>query len=527
MMAPFLPTMLHADGIRQHSQVKFGGYMHTPGARDGDIYAMQNMTSDDYPLLGARGERYLLRTLERPNGIFYSDGLYWVDGTQFYADGAVKGTVSDSRKQFVAMGAYIILLPDMTYYNRITGEFGSLRASWSGAASITDGTYVGEAAEANTITAAGIGQAFRAGDAVTISGCVLHPENNKTAIIREIEGDSLRFSEHCFVIGGGGDSETVTIAREVPEMDFACANENRMWGCRGDTIYASKLGDPFNWNVFDGIANDSYAVDVGSAGDFTGCVAYLGYPCFFKEEHIYKVYGDRPSNYQVMGSASLGVRAGCHGSLAIAGEVLFYLSRIGVVAYSGGVPQSVAEAFGGERYADAVAGSDGVKYYISMRDGAGEVHLFVYDTSRGIWHREDGLEAVGFGMGGELHCLGADGRMWLIGRVREAPADTVREGAVEWMAEWADFIEESASKKHIAKLLLRMELGDGTEVRISMRFDGGEWEEIAVMAAEKKRSYYLPIIPRRCDHFALRLDGIGEFRLHSLVREIARGSEND
>ena len=67
----------------------------------------------------------------------------------------------------------------------------------------------------------------------------------------------------------------------MPELDFLCENENRLWGCKGDTIYASKLGDPFNWNVFDGVSTDSYAVDVGSAGDFTGCFAYRGYPVFF------------------------------------------------------------------------------------------------------------------------------------------------------------------------------------------------------------------------------------------------------
>ena len=80
---------------------------------------------------------------------------------------------------------------------------------------------------------------------------------------------------------------------------------------------------------------------MGSPGDFTACFSYLGYPCFFKEEYIYKVYGSKPSNFQVMSSASLGVEKGSHKSLAIAGEILFYLSRVGVVAYSGGIPQSV------------------------------------------------------------------------------------------------------------------------------------------------------------------------------------------
>lgn len=119
---------------------------------------------------------------------------------------------------------------------------------------------------------------------MTIAGAAAHEGNNQTIIIREIDGDYLRFYENSFTINEGGDAETLTISRDVPDMDFICENENRLWGCKEDTIYSSKLGDPFNWNVFDGLSTDSYAVNVGSAGDFTACCSYLGYPVFFKEE---------------------------------------------------------------------------------------------------------------------------------------------------------------------------------------------------------------------------------------------------
>ena len=158
-----------------------------------------------------------------------------------------------------------------------------------------DGTYAGEEAKGNTVFCETAGfdwsDYFNPGDGVTISGASAEG-NNKTAVVREIEDGALRFYENCFVTGGG--SQSVTVKRAVPDMDFLCENENRLWGCKGDTIYACKLGDIFNWNVFDGVATDSYAADVASTGDFTACASYLGYPCFFKEEHIYKVYGDRP-----------------------------------------------------------------------------------------------------------------------------------------------------------------------------------------------------------------------------------------
>lgn len=534
-----LPPMANQDGIQKYKQTKFGGYNHTLGADNGDIWDMKNMTSDFYPLLAPRRPRWKVRTLTKPNGFYAHDGLYWVDGTGFYADGTLKGTVTNGRKKFASLGAYIIILPDKKYYNRLADEFGTMEASFTGSAKIQDGTYAGEDAKANTIYASGAAwdSIFKVGDAVTISGAVKHESNNKTPIIREIDGDYLRFYENTFTISDGGDSETLTVKRTVPDMDFLCENENRLWGCKEDTIYASKLGDIFNWNVFDGVATDSYSVNVGSAGDFTACCSYLGYPCFFKEEHIYKVYGDKPSNFQVMGSASLGVEAGSDASIAIAiaGETLFYLARTGIVAYSGGIPQQVGAAFGTQRFRNAVGGSDGTKYYVSMKDTAGAWHLFVYDTLRGLWHQEDALEVVGWGWNGELYFLAADGRLLLNGNARTAPDTAVRETEVSWMTEWADFYEyttySSASvpipqKKGIGKLLVRLELDEGASVKIEMQFDSdGVWREVKTLQAEKKRSFYLPIVPRRCDHFRIRMTGSGGCRLYSLVREVYTGSE--
>lgn len=523
-----LPSMAYADGIRKAKQTKFGGYNHNLHAQDGELWDMLNLTSDLNPLLSPRRARWLLQKLQRPNGFYAKDGLYWVDGTGFYADGAQKGTVTDSRKKFASIGAYIIILPDMAWYNRLTGEFGSMTATWSGSVKLQDGTYVGEAAKANTIYRAGVNWAdiFREGDGVTISGCTTHPENNKTAIIREIDGNYLRFYENCFVINDGGDTENLTLTRAIPDLDYICENENRLWGCKGDTVYASKLGDPFNWNVFDGVATDSFAVDVGSAGDFTGCCSYLGYPCFFKEENIYKVYGDKPSNFQVMGSASLGVEEGSHGSLAIAGEVLFYLSRTGIVAYSGGIPQSVAAPFGTDRYRNAVAGSDGTKYYVSMQGADGGWTLFVFDTRTNLWHKEDEREIVGFGWNSELYFLDGEGSIWLNGNARTVPEGATPEEAVESMAEFGDFVEDDPNKKGTAKIQVRMELDAGASVTIYMQFDSdGVWREVKTLTTTVKRSFYLPIIPRRSDHFQIRFNGTGGWRLYTLVRENYSGSE--
>ena len=101
---------------------------------------------------------------------------------------------------------------------------------------------------------------------------------------------------------------------------------NRLWGCSGSTIYASKLGDPTNWNYFKSLSTDSYAVDVGSDGDFTGCAATPSHLVFFKDNVIHKLYGSKPSNYQTMDVKADGVQAGCENSLCLINGILLSAS---------------------------------------------------------------------------------------------------------------------------------------------------------------------------------------------------------
>ncbi|MBQ7346112.1 MAG: hypothetical protein IJW45_08670 [Oscillospiraceae bacterium] len=522
-----LPSMKYADGIGKVKQIKFGGLARSLGAGDGEIWDMQNMTSDHHPLLSSRRGRWKKGELVSPGGIFSWDGLCWVDGTTFYFDGAEKGTVSEGKKVFASMGAYVLIFPDKAYYNVDTGEFGSMEASWSGKGVVfSDGTLYGEAATANCISCEGVRweDYFRSGDAVTITGCTVEA-NNVSLIIRQIDGDKLYFYENSFQLGT--EEGEVQLRRKVPDLKYLCENENRLWGCTDNTIYACKLGDIFNWEVYDGLDTDAYSVDTGSAGPFTGCISYRGYPTFFKEDHIYKVYGSVPSNFEVLGSATLGLMDGCAGSLAVAGETLFYLSRSGMMAYTGGIPQPVNEAFGTERFYDAVAGSDGLKFYVSMKGGQGRYRLYVFDTQAGTWHIEDDIRITHFARAdGELYMLSDDGTLWAVG-LTDAPEGATVEDAVEWYVEFADFTEEDPNKKGVSKLQIRLELEQGAEAQAWLMFDSdGEWIRAGhALGQEAKRSYYLPIVPRRADHYRLKITGTGACRIHSIAREVYSGSE--
>lgn len=369
------------------------------------------------------------------------------------------------------------------------------------------------------------------GDVISID------EENLNVVVRKTDGTErtlnlaaglfgtvLEFTETELAYGEPGE---VTVSRTVPEMDFLFEHGGRLMGCRDDTIYISAAGDMFNWNVFDGTAADSYAAETGSPGRFTGAASYLGYARFFKENYIYTLYGDYPAEYSLQRYEAHGVMEGSEKSLAVANGRLFYLSRFGPMLYTGSTPSRIADAFGNDRYKNGVGGSDGMKYYLSVEseDGA-ENHLFVYDTEKGLWMREDDLRVLWFARATDLYYMDWGGLMGILGRAMVPPEDAEGEDAVEWFVEFGDIAEESPDKKLVDKLQMRLDMEDDANVVVKMLFEStGAWTTVGSIAPGKKRSVVLPIIPRRLDHFRLRIEGKGMVRIHSITRQYAAASE--
>ena len=398
------------------------------------------------------------------------------------------------------------------------------------------------------ITAVGsnIGKVFNKYDGVTISGITKEglKSLNSTTTIWSNEGDSI-------VVTGIIDevatqTTPICISRWMPNFDHLIESKNRLWGCcygfpykgkaynveKGITedvygteavneIYACKLGDFQNWNSFMSLTTDSYVVSVGTDGQFTGAVTHLGYPCFFKENVLHKVYGDYPSNYQVQDTACRGVQKGCERSLAIVNEVLYYKARSGVCAYDGSLPTEVSFQFGNELYSQAVGGSNRNKYYISMADIAGKYHLFVYDTASGMWHKEDDLMVECFcSCDGEMYALADEEIITMLG------SGTQSEAKVKWMAQTGPIGTEMPEMKYIARLTVRMSMAIGSSVRILVQYDSmGGWEHLCSISGTTLRSFSIPIQPRRCDHLRLRIEGEGETRIYSITKIIEKGSE--
>lgn len=473
-----LPSMQYVKRNRMVSQVRFGGLNMTAGAKDGEIRNMENLCTDHYPVLSSRLPRFRIGKLERPGGLVAMDKLGWVDGTSFFYDGKKVAEVTEGKKQFCTMGKRIIILPDKLIYNTEDGTVTSMGSKWKGTGAVFgNGKLYDEDARANAIQVAGVNWEdwFREGDAVTISGCTQEPKNNKSTIIRQISGDILHFYENTFTMQADEpvtETGEITIERTVPELIAVTENENRLWGTDGKNVYASKPGDPTNWNVFDGLESDSWQVAPESPGDFTGAVSYKGFPQLFKEGKIYKVYGSYPSNFQLLSSATMGVEPGSGGSLAVAGETLFWLGLNGVVAYSGGIPTLISQKLGDKRFRNAVAGSNGVKYYISMEDENGQWGMYVFDTRCSQWSREDDTHAVQFAcIGMDLYWMNDQGEIWLSGDAANVPEGAQMEENVRFWAEFAPFTDQSVYRRTLEKIHIRATKPIGVWVKL----DGQGW----------------------------------------------------
>ena len=638
-----LPNLPAGDKLRREVRTEWGGINLNENAGDGELIEAFNMSSREYPLLAnaritkaAAPEQIIVPyTYNGQLGytFFLSPDFLLYDPThpqehkvlpyepEQYAD--------MYNLQMAVMGHRMVIAQLKKIYDFDDGTLSDMEASWTSAmaapAVFMDGELYGVAAEGNTLYADGANWSakFKIGDAVTISGSRI-AAYDKTAVIREISGNYLRFSENTFDVSGRyylngaalqqgsvylfatdagdhsftwlGDSvaaglllynegdesvivrtgaqslvsqsldhpvqttgnrlflnkgycniyDTVSVSRDVPDMDFICVNENRMWGCKGDTIYASKLGDPLNWNVFDGLSTDSWTAETGTPGNFTGCCSYQGYPTFFKENAVFKVMGDEPGNFILRKVNIQGVKNGSAYSIVEIRSHLYYLSRVGVMQWNGGdYPQIISGALGGEpgQIMNANAGTDGLRYYLSLvmrvyndntESYISEYLLLTYDTRYGTWHEltmdypYGAARFTGDGVNNWMYLPPSPAASPDTGKIctlHDFP--TSKDTTTEWRVTFADStrayktaLTGSESKKGVLRLLIRCRLAKTMKVWIS--YDGGDFEEAGEFGGEdgmEKTSRVVPLILRRCDYWQLRLTGVGDAVIYSIAVE--------
>lgn len=562
-----LPVLSEVAKSRDY-QIEFKGYNHNLFVGENQFYDTKNLCATNYPVMSPRAQRATVRTIAQPQGLLARGKLAWVDGGRFYYDGRqYGGTLTDGEKQMVGMGAYILVFPDGMRFNTSTRDVDMLAAEYSAAGTVTmtlcrqDGSDYGNVTESETapaspkdgaywidtsgkpvlklysggewvsiattyvrISASGIGESFKTGDVVEISGAKEESINGAHEL-QTVEADSVTVIG--IIAGTVTQTSGLKLKRSVPEMDYVCELNNRLWGCSSakHEIYASKLGDATNWLSYGTGADDSWSATIGSAGDFTAACAFGGQVLFFKEEMVHKVMGTKPSNFQITDTPLRGVQKGSERSVCLVNESLMYKSRESVVVYDGGTPMDVSDALGPGMFFEAAAGAVGDRYYISMKDEDGAWQMFVFDEAKGLWFREDNTHATHFAqMHGQLYYLDAAGTMTAVRGLQEPGADA--EGPVEWFAETGDLLINMPDNKYVSRIQIRAGVDKDATLTVEAQYDSdGVWHELFARGYSKKASFTMPIIPMRCDHLRLRFSGAGRTCIYAVSKEIEMGSE--
>ena len=286
---------------------------------DGEMHAMQNMSGQGYPLLTLRKHRGISdwnldgQPLVPLSGIHGRDQLVHVRGdTVYYNLHAVQGisvsTAANMRpKKIVSFGAYVLIWPDMVYFNTADEtDHGSMNRAWQADGDDlsmimcrNDGTNydmtdisTGEEPPANPtdkmlwldesgdvdvlrqysaltqewvevastfvkISGTGIGTGLKEYDCIDISGLELageDPDPKMAAQIQTLNANSIIYGcgDDYIIVAGllsqaieAGDLKDNAVHADllIPDMDYVVESNNRLWGCKYGLVNGQVLNE--------------------------------------------------------------------------------------------------------------------------------------------------------------------------------------------------------------------------------------------------------------------------------------------
>jgi hypothetical protein len=568
--------------------------------KDNEFSDMRNITNDFFPAIGNRKKRGMVTNLVKPQAILGGKYITWVDDNKLYYDENYICDLDDLdvERQIAIIGAYLCVLPDGIIYNvydkSITRMDNTVTTQGNPTFTLCklDGTAYDSS---NTVTsdtepedktkywidtsqdpvvmkmysenlsmwtsvattyvkveATGIGVGFKSYDAATLSGCdegfgYNNYDFNQSSILYEVGDNYIIIAGFINMVHT--NSKPVTVERKHPSMDFVCECNNRLWGCSSDNheIYACKQGDPTNWNFFGGLDSDSYAATVGTHNDFTGCIAYNSTVYFFKEDGFHKLYGSKPSNYEMMWKPCRGIQKGSEKSLAYIDEYLMWKSRDAVVLFDGNA-DTVSVQLGIEPLYEGVAGAYRNKYFISLRDENYVRRLYVYDITKGTWCIEDEVTAIYMANANNgFYLIDSSGQVMVINAekiyTKFFPEDDlypeeelfpgnisngVLEDKIEWSMTTGDIGMDTPYMKYIKRVDVRLLIDTDASIKFEVEYDSSDaWKNVFEYVCTRKRSYTIPISVQRCDHMKLRMSGSGDVRIFSIAIVKEDGSDGD
>ena len=546
-----LPKFGNVKNPVRREAVTGRGVNYTENVTDGDLAACENLSARKWPCLATRPRRVRQAAPGSTVALYEWNGRVEIRAGEPYVveeDGETKTVIptalyyrgskvddlepaETAEKQFAAINTKLVIWPDKVYLdleNPANPKIVEMEVSRTATKlSFTEHTV--------TVTGAGnLTLYFKIGDGVEISGLTGDlAENNRALRIKDLTSGSITIDGTFYRTDEVYEQTgTFKLERKIPDMDFICESGNRLWGCSNKTrtIYSSVLGDPTNFFVYDGLSTDGYALPVATDGDFTGCCRLSSSLLFWKEQRLHKLIGSYPAEYVMYTYELEGLRAGCHKSMQILNDVLFYVGLHGVFTYAGGNPSDISRAFGDHVLTEAAAGNDGERYFLSCKEN-GKAAFYVYSTAEGIWLREDGVLCRDFiREGADVAFLKADGSIWKTEGNPDTDAGETAEEEIDWSLTFTPFREVTGGRnsravlegrKRYSRLLIRAEVPLGAWLEAKVSCDGGRTESVGRIVGKDEDVSQLWIRPNRCDKFEVTLRGHGPCVIRNVLREFS------
>ncbi|MZQ97213.1 MAG: hypothetical protein GT601_06025 [Acidaminobacter sp.] len=294
----------------------------------------------------------------------------------------------------------------------------------------------------------------------------------------------------------------------APDIDYVTVHMNRIFGVKGQNVYASKLGDHTTWDDFsdlDGTVNDSWAADIAGNGDIKGITAYQNHVVFQTETSMHELYGYKPANFQIQETVRQGVLSNAYCEL---NNTLYFASPRGIFAFSGGLPRLITQDLE-IPFVACVLGTDNKKLFASVYDGT-NYHLIVFDPETGLIHKEDSLNVIQFAyLNGYLYALCADGKLYKFGSGTES---------ISWNFVTPFYYDGDAfHDKLVTHIELHAELSTGSSIQVYIDYTGSEFKSIKTYNSTTDRVVKIPVRVRG-NKYRLKVTGTGNV----LVRAIKR-----
>lgn len=566
----------------------FKGYNHNLRIGSGEFYEMENLTSDDYPVLSTRRKRGILsQSLNSCLGMYYvpGTGLFYATiedgGTWLYLmddrgkTTCIREVESGNSKKFALIGKELIVAPDMTAVNIESLASYRLDDTWvvdTGTVDIQMCDATGAVYKNLTYSPVPPSEPYyhqlwlcnAEGD---IGLRQYEPSSSEWVSIASTYVKISGLGEHNFYTGDGVELDVPSCERvDLPKLRGSHIIQS---AGHGDIVIIGVLSDecpPIDCSqgpvtIERKVPRLDFIVETGNR--LWGCKRGNNeiYACKLGDTKNWNCFQGLSTDSWV---GSVGTPGKFTGAAVQNGYPVFYKENCKhkVWPSSTGAHQITSTVCEGveEGSDSSVAVIDGTVFYksplsICADDGCsvtrigqclGDVH---YKYAKGvIFDKKYFLNMMDNRYQRHLFVYDIAKRLW---HREDGPVDmylaagggsvysvsnqnlldlTGRTGTpeevVSWMAVTGDLGLELPEQKYITRLTLRLCLEPGATMEIYAQYDREPaWVKLGQVYGTDLRSFSLPVRPRRCDQLRLKLQGTGMCKLYSITKTLEKGSE--